>query len=470
MTQTDTTLRAALAVTRFGLGAKPGEIARVAADPTAWLMAQVRREGAAQPAGSLPATTDQLESLFAYQQASQQRRRRPDPSSNMEEDDETDPVREARRQMQAATFDAFVARAALGATTDAGFAERWALFWANWFTVSAQKFQTALVTPQFEAEAIRPHVFGTFEQLLLAVESHPAMLLYLDQAQSVGPNSVGGQRREAGLNENLAREILELHTVGVDGGYTQADVTEFARALTGWSVLRRNGRGARQAQPMGHGAVFQPLIHEPGDRAVMGHRYGQAGRAQATAVLRDLAAHPATARRAAYRIAAHFVSDTPPPTLVDRLERSWVNSGGDLAEVARTLIQAPEAWEPAPGKIKTPYEFVISSWRVVGLTPRRPAQILPVLRQLGQPPYSPPSPEGWPDDMASWAAPDAVVRRLSWAERFADQATPTTPPVEVAQAALGGRLGERTRLAVSRAERREEALTLLLMSPEFQRR
>lgn len=461
-------LEAAVALTRFGLGARPGEIDQVGTDPRGWLRAQVRPAGAARPDARLASTDDQIAVLYRYRDEVEEARRGADQGAEAR-----DPVMEARRILIEATADAFLARMRLAATTDDGFAERWALFWINWFTVSATKFQAALVIPQYEAEAIRPHVFGRFEDLLVAAESHPAMLLYLDQAQSVGPNSLAGRRRNAGLNENLAREILELHTVGAEAGYSQADVSEFARALTGWSITAPADAPAplrRSAQPGAHGFAFQPILHEPGARSVMGRTYRQDGRDQGLAVLRDLAGHPATARRAARKIAAHFIADEPPPEAVARLEQAWTSSGGDLAAVARALIDTPEAWTPVQAKLKTPYELVVSGYRAVGRAPGRIEHVQPILRQLGQPPYSPPSPEGWPDEAAAWGAPDAVVARMGWAQAFAEAVPPSLPPVELSDAVLGGLLTERTRTAVSRAESRPEALALLLMSPEFQRR
>lgn len=513
----DASMATAIAVTRFGLGARPGEMEAIGDDARGWLAAQIRPDGAPLPQGDLPTTDERVQDWLAYQQTGQQRRqvrRREDASASpaaMSEgaamadvqpgeqrpqaqsaqsapmSDEAqaafDARRESRRDLAQETAREFVARADLGATTPDGFAERWALFWANAFTVSATKFQSGIFIGPYEREAIRPHVFGRFEELVLAAESHPAMLTYLDQAQSVGPNSVAGQRRNAGLNENLAREILELHTLGTDGGYTQADVTELARALTGWSIptnrggggqgqgqRRRGRRSAALAEPASeNGFVFRTIIHEPGTRTVLGKTYAEGGAEQGGAILRDLANAPQTARRLSYNLARHFVADEPPPALVQKLESAWTSSRGDLAQVARALIEAPEAWEPQGSKIKTPYEFIVSTHRALGTRPQRPQPLQQALIQMGQPAFSAPSPEGWPDTAADWAGPDALVKRLNWAKTVGDRATDTDAEA-VAAAALGPRLGERSRLAIARAESRAEALTLFLMSPEFQRR
>ena len=298
-----------------------------------------------------------------------------------------------------------------------------------------------------------------------AAEPHPAMLSYLDQAQAVGPNSplAQGGRRRRGRNENLAREIMELHTVGARAGYSQADVTEFAKALTGVSFERLTAARA-PGRPL-----YRRAAHEPGPRRVMGVEYPQAGRAQAQAILADLAAKPQTAAFVSHKIARHFVADDPPPALVERLERTWRDTDGDLAEVARALATAPEAWDPEPAKFKTPYEFMVSAWRAADAAPAEPKQ-LALLTAMGQKPFSPPSPEGWADTAAGWATPDGLIKRLIWTEAFAPRAIGGRDPQVLAQAALGPRLGEATATAIGRAESRGEAFALLLMSPEFQRR
>lgn len=492
----DRTLQSAIAVNRFGLGARPGEIAEVSHDPTGWLQAQVHSSGAPQPSGTFATSLQRIEDFAAYRDVAAAGRRleTQTPESACASPEmpmsETSPQAQAafdarrteRRQLVQDTGQEFLARARLACTTSEGFAERWALFWCNALTVSATKFQSAIFIGQYEREAIRPNVFGPFSDLLLAAEQHPAMLLYLDQAQSIGPNSPAGRRRAAGLNENLAREILELHSVGAQAGYTQTDVTELARALTGWSVdgqgggqnPRRqrpgSGRPASADQPGRNGFIFRPVLHEPGPRILMGRRYPEAGASQGEAMLRDLASHPQTARRLAHRLAVHFVADEPPATLVNALEAAWLSSGGRLDAVARALINAPEAWSPTPYKIKTPYEFITSTYRALGTAPQRQQGLQQPLATMGQPVFSPPSPEGWPDTAADWAGPDALVKRLEWASGVADTARGAREPVQIAQAALGGRLSERSLNAIARAESRPEALTLFLMSPEFQRR
>lgn len=474
MTQSSTPLNAAIAVTRFGLGARPGELAVAAADPQGWLKAQITQRGADQPQGPLPSGRERYSGFLAYRadvRTLKQTAATPKPDGRAMDAAAADQLK-AQRQLARAPLregfrDEVLARAHLAATTPAPFRERWALFWGNHFTVSAAKGKAAPLAGAFEREAIRPHVFGRFEDMLVACSTHPGMLTYLDQARSAGPNSPGGTRRGAGLNENLAREILELHTVGADAGYAQADVTEFARALTGYSI-----GGERDGQPSVGVALFRPNLHEPGARTVMGRRYTQGDAGQARAILADLAVSPRTADHLARKLAVHFVADAPSPALVAQLSSAYLSSRGDLSVVAAALIDAPEAWAPQAAKFKRPYEFLISSYRAAGVTPSAAEpDLIQALTVLGERPLSAPQPNGWSEQASDWAAPDAIVKRLTWASRFAASRTPTNiAPVEVADAALGSRLTPPTRTAIARAETRPEAMTLLLMSPEFQRR
>jgi uncharacterized protein (DUF1800 family) len=462
-------MMAAIAVTRFGLGARPGEIEAAKADPQGFLTAQIRRDGADLPQDDGETSADRFQQMRAYQEQRRMERQKKDGEGEDKTAANVQNFKAAQRDLRDKVGDDFLARARLAANTPAAFRERWALFWANHFTVSATKQITSVLIGPFEREAIRPYVFGGFENLLVASSTHPAMLTYLDQAQSIGPNSRAAgfaarrQKGKAGLNENLAREIMELHTVGVDAGYTQADVTEFARALTGFSI-------GRDAEDRVGQFVFRENAHEPGARTILGRHYGQADIKQGLAVLKDLAADPRTARHVCGKIARHFVSDTPPKSLTERLERRWMETGGDLAAVAKTLVESPEAWDPTPAKFKTPYEYTLSTWRLIGAEPSAIERLAPILTGLGQKPFSAPSPKGWAEDAQTWAAPDALIKRMQWAQGFAAAVADRTDPNALALSALGQRLTPPVAKAVSRAETRREAFALLVMSPEFQRR
>jgi uncharacterized protein (DUF1800 family) len=455
-------LMGAIAATRLGLGARPGELGEAAHDPRGYLLAQIRRSGADQPQPEAPSTPDRVAQFDQYRQMRAQAR--------AAGDSKIDAVKMAVRTLRDDAGADFLARIRLAASTDAAFRERWALFWANHFTVSAAKPAVAAIAGPFEQEAIRPRVFGRFEDLLIASSSHPAMLIYLDQVRSLGPDSLAGRNQAAagkpvGLNENLAREIMELHSVGVDAGYSQADVTEFARAMTGWSIGGPRDDEARRGR-----FEFHARAHEPGERRIMGRTYADGGDDQARAVMRDLAASPHTARRLALKIARHFVADAPPPSLVDRLATRYQATGGDLGAVAETLVTSPETWAPEAMKFKTPYEFMVSSWRATGREPEDIASVAPVLTAMGQKPFGAPSPKGWAEEAEVWCAPDAVIKRMSWSEAFAGAAIGEHDPVTLAQNALGPRLTPIAAQTIARAETRAEGLSILLMSPEFQRR
>jgi uncharacterized protein (DUF1800 family) len=312
------------------------------------------------------------------------------------------------------------------------------------------------------------------------------MQVFLDQTRSVGPDSMAALRaaqrnpeRKRGLNENLAHEIMELHTLGVRSGYSQDDVTEFARALTGWSLAANPGNAGNLASPNRRGIeqnaapgsfVFRAALHEPGSRTIMGRSYDEPGEAQALTILHDLARAPATAQHIGVKLARHFVADNPPPGVSERLANAFERSGGDLPTVYRALLDTPQAWSPTAVKFKTPWEWTISSMRGLGWQDLGNLQSAPILTQLGQPVWRPGSPAGYDDIAASWAAPDALVRRVEMAQRFAARVGDRLDARSLGQTLLAGSLGEPTATAVARAESASTAIALLLVSPDFQRR
>lgn len=479
-------LDAAIALNRFGLGARPSDALPL--DPRAWLSAQSRTfQPRPQALAQVPPRSAVIGQLADYtSQARMERvaKRGLQPASlktgtSQQGEAQPDPLKQYLRK--AIRDDYLVmnaARLSSALSSDSPFAERLVYFWANHFAVSVDKLPVIGLAGLLEFEAIRPHLFGRFSDLLIAVEQHPAMLIYLDQAQSVGPNSPigklstmrGGKQR--GLNENLAREAMELHTLGVRTGYSQSDVTEFARALTGWTVSGiARGPVSRFIGGTGDGSfTFADALHEPGERVIMGKRYAQQGEAQARAVLLDLASRPATARHISTKLARHFAGDDPPSAMVDRLTRAYLSSDGDLAAVYRALIESPEAWAPQPLKFKTPWEWSVSALRAVGQTELDPKMAAAMLKQLGQPTWQPGSPAGWDDVAASWAAPEALMRRVEVAQRISARAGSAVDARTLAQQVLPGVLTERTRSAVARAESPQEGIALLLVSPEFMRR
>lgn len=472
----------AIALDRFGLGARPRD--RVGGDPRGWLAAQLSRYEP-RPA-ALAGQPDRAQLTAAFREYREQAAlgRRAPPPMPMDDAAPDDPLRDVpqmlRRGLREAYAGATTARLASALQTDAPFPERLVHFWANHFAVSADKLPIISLAGNYEFDAIRPHVMGRFADMLAAAVLHPAMLLYLDQAQSIGPGSVLAGRaarfaertgRKLGLNENLGREIMELHTLGVRTGYTQADVTELARALTGWTVAGfAQGRLARLVEGKAGDAVFADILHEPGARTIMGKRYGEGGGGQAKAVLADLARHPATARHIATKLARHFIADTPPAGAVARLERAFLSSDGDLPTVYRALIAAPEAWAPGAGKFRTPWDWTVASLRATGLTqlPGRQAAA-GVLQQLGQPFWRPGSPAGWADTAADWAGPGALMTRVEVAQQLASRLGDQVDARALVATVLPD-AGAETKQAIARSESPALGLALMLSSPEFLRR
>jgi uncharacterized protein (DUF1800 family) len=349
---------------------------------------------------------------------------------------------------------------------DCGLVERLVVFWSNHFCISANKGGLARMwAGSFEREAIRPHVLGRFGDMLKAVEQHPAMLFFLDNQQSLGPESRAGENRHRGLNENLAREIMELHTLGVGGGYSQDDVTSLARIITGWSFAGRQGK---LGQPGSF--IFNANAHQPGAQRVMGKTYENTGVAQGEAALADIARHPSTAKFIATKFARHFVADDPPPALVARLQQAFTKSDGDLKAMTLALVDSDEVWQAPLTKMRSPYEFLLATGRLLGQIPEDPGRYLGGLNLLGQPLWSPAGPNGFPDTNAAWVAPEGMKLRLDISSQVASRLADSIDPRALLELVAADAASQDTRHTIERAETRQQALALLLMSPEFQRR
>ena len=358
------------------------------------------------------------------------------------------------------------ARLAKACNADIGFVERWVAFWSNHFCVSVAKSNIGRACAgSFEREAIRPFVTGRFVDMVRAVEQHPTMLNFLDNAQSIGPDSKAGLNRKQGLNENLAREILELHTMGVGSGYSQTDVTQLAAILTGWTIAGRDGKLGEPGS-----FAFNANTHEPGTAHVRNRAYAQGGVGQGFAALDDIAREPAVADHIALKIARHFVSDTPDPALVGRLAKAFRNSDGDLGVVARTLLTDETAWAMPMNKIRNPWEFIVATCRAFNRPTADPGPMLNGLNLLGQPLWQPGGPNGFSDDSRFWASPEGMKLRLELAVQTAHQIKDAFVPLTLMDQILGPTVSPATRETISRAESREQAFALLIMSPEFQRR
>jgi len=449
-----------LAVHKLGLGARPGELESVAKDPRGWLVEQLESpSSSAEPAlVDLPSHGVLMAEGQQQAQLSKETHRR------------------WRREVYRTEA---TARLSTAVTTQRPFRERWTRFWSNHLCVSASKKSILPTVGAFEREVVRRHDTGRFSELVRASTRHPAMLTYLDNQRSIGPDSPYGQRKGKGLNENLARELLELHTLGVDGGYSQHDVIALAQMLTGWSVkVVKNGDTT-----VSHDAFsFGKRRHQPGPKRLLDTAYPSAGVREAEAAIDVLAQHPSTARHLATKLARHFIADDPPSEVVDILESTWRATGGDLKMVGQTLVAEPRVWAALnhenARKLRTPEELVIAIGRAAGLKADQ-AQDAEQLHELvlkcawlGQESMSPPSPQGWPDRAADWAAPEQVLRRVELAEDMGRLAArdflADRDPVAWAESVLGPALAAGLRRKVAQAPDRSTACGLVFAAPVFQ--
>ncbi len=501
---------ALVALNRFGFGARggaSGDFVNAASDPRGFVKAELSRSnGVLLEMPGLQSTPALAQTVFAYQFEIRQARdavaRAPAADANPAPD-----ARAQRRNLspngiatdiagKAAAMETTEANAATAAAVatpnapkplniiqktyrtealarlqramiaDCGFTERLVVFWSNHFCISANKGGLARMwAGSFEREAIRPHVLGRFGDMLKAVEQHPAMLFFLDNQQSLGPESRAGENRKRGLNENLAREIMELHTLGVGGGYSQDDVTSLARIITGWTYAGRRGQLGAPGT-----FVFNANAHQPGAQRLLGKIYENTGVAQGEAALADIAQHPSTAKFIATKFARHFVADEPPPALVARLSDVFGKSGGDLKALATALLDSDEAWQAPLTKLRSPYEFMVATGRLLARIPDDPGRYLGGLNLLGQPLWSPAGPNGFPDSNAAWAAPEGMKLRLDISAQMASRIAESVDPRDLLELVAADAASMETRHTIERAESRQQALALLLMSPEFQRR
>ena len=430
------------ALIRFGFGRAANQA--LPADPASWLQLQLAGRDLAPTA------------------------LQPDPGSAaaaiaLFELDRTDPPPPGQPRRAGALFRSETAALLQNAlVTDATFRERLVWFWANHFTISTRRGMVAPLAGSFMRDAIRPHVTGRFSDMVLAVMRHPAMLVYLDNGQSAGPNSPAGLRNHRGLNENLARECLELHTITPAAGYTQADVTEFARILTGWSIETREA-------PLGF--KFRPFFHEPGDKRLLGRTFGEGEQAGVDA-LTWLGDHPMTHRALAVKLARHFIADQPPPDAVRAIEGALRDTRGNLASAYRAIIAQPAAWKPLQ-KVRSPFDLTLAAFRAglsqAAIATSTEGPFIGLMNALGQGLFNAVQPSGWPDIAAEWIGPEAMMRRVDWAYAFAGRQD-LPDPLTLADTALGPLLPDHTLTELRQAGSRREALTLLIASPEFQRR
>jgi uncharacterized protein (DUF1800 family) len=479
----DAKVEAALCLHRFGLGPRTGSIDAIASDPRGALIAEINAPDAGRLHDpELLTSAEAARAAFKFRQ--EQRALRlaeraarkgitakagsSGATPNMKEPDAAAPPAAARPNPgpgvpQRLYLDEARARIHAALEAKIGFVERLVWFWSNHFCVSADKGNVRPICGAYEREAIRAHVLGRFGEMLLAAESHPAMLIYLDNARSIGPGSMAGVRQKRGLNENLAREILELHTLGVRTVYKQEDVTSFANVITGWTVVPPRQDSARAGE-----FQFNPRMHEPGAHTVIGRSYPDGGAEEGRAVLAALARHPATAKHVATKLTRHFIADDPPDVLVQRLAKRFLDTDGNLKELAKALVTAPEAWDATRAKLKRPSEWIVSALRTSGTPPPDIGPVMQAQNLLGEPLWRPSAPKGFADESGPWL--DGLSQRLDIANQLARRMPDEADPRQMFEEALGPIASSETRQAVTRAESRPQALALLFMAPEFQRR
>lgn len=470
---------------RLAFGPGPGDLGRLQQQGfDAWIDEQLHPERLPLPAGlaqqldALPlARASQRDRVNAYREAAKEVKQDPENGKS-----------ERREMLKLEALQAGEARLWRALQSPRQLEEVMVDFWFNHFNIFQGKGLDRVLVDLYEREAIRPHVLGRFRDLLGATAHHPAMLFYLDNWMSVAPGfrprHGGGQNAPSGLNENYARELMELHTLGVDGGYTQADVTELARMLTGWTFNLRS-RGSNLF-------VFDAERHDQGDKNWLGQHVGNSGQSEGEWALDQLSRHPATARHVGYKLAQYFVADEPPPALVQRLAQSFQSSAGDIRSVLRTLFSSAEFRDPAQhgSKFKTPYRYVLSALRATGVPVRNVRPLLGALNQLGMPLYGCLTPDGYKNTEAAWLNPEAITRRVNFATALASGRVPLARPVDAPDepqqarqhpewnapppdaqalvATLGGSLSARTRATVDAAQPALQA-ALVLGSPDFMR-
>ncbi|MET0313045.1 MAG: DUF1800 domain-containing protein [Hansschlegelia sp.] len=442
--------RARIAFQRFGLGPKPGGYARVADDPVAAVHAELDNPKLAlidDP--DLPSR----KKAAALSQASFE-------------------AAEAIRQQE------LKARIKKHLSVEVGFLERLTIFWSNHFSMSINKDAVIRGTlGQLERDVIRPNLLGKFSNMHRGVMQHPAMLTYLDNQDSIGPNSPTGKSWGAGFNENLGRELMELHTLGTAGGYTEEDVSNMARILTGWSYVRGwesdGGYNGGTAQNRGQ-FIFRADWHEPGPIKLMGETYAGEGLKQGEKALLDLAHNKATAQHIAFKLVRHFIADEPTPDMVDPVADAFRSSRGDLGATTLALLALPAAWSAPLTKIRTPYELAIAQFRAMGTTyaDDNVWAFSEPLRLMNNLPWERGAPDGYPDETYAWLDPDGMRIRLDTAMLAVDVfgGAVNQQPLKLARSLYGASLSDEVEQALTWVTDKRAGLTLLFMTPDFQRR
>lgn len=457
-------VEAVIATNRFGMGARPNEINEAKHDPRAWLIDSL---APIIPPKNAPTAIEMIRLLAKYKIEKK--------SIKMMLKEKSVPTLETSKsdkklKSKISPNEIFNSNSGLilQNSITANDSINWRLldFFSNHFSVSANNPGMRFLAPTLDWDAIAPNLMGQFSTMLIAVASHPSMLLYLNNERSIGPNSSQGKKnKKRGLNENLAREILELHTLGVNGGYTQAEVIELAKALTGWSIAKSSKKKEYEAD---NAFIYRELTHEPGSRHMLGKNYTSNIKPaeQGKQILNDLARHPSTAEHLCFKMARHFISDNPSKKLVKAMKETWLTTDGNLKSVVTTMIKSNYSWSDHKQKYKTPREFIISAYRAMSIDKVPSNQLISSLRHLAQTPYQAGSPAGYGDERVNWDGANALYAQIEWAAKLARQQR-QHPITTITNTALKDQLNDQTKLIVNRAESQEQAISLFLMSPDF---
>ena len=490
--------RAIHALNRLGFGARPGDVDRVVnIGVDAWIAQQLHPE--AIPDRAVDARLQQYPTLTMSNVDIWQRYYAPVLAMRKEAkeaaakgEDQKDVLAELRKNIPPDQRPQVVVQQLVGqrilraADSERQLNEVMVDFWMNHFNVFAGKGIDRVLLTSYERDTIRPHIWGRFEDLLMATAKSPAMLFYLDNARSVADPEhrparrfarAMPQQRRGGLNENYAREIMELHTLGVDGGYTQKDVTELARVFTGWTITGPN-------QPSPGTFLFRPQLHDVGAKTVLGVRFrAGGGEEEGERMIRILAHQPATAHRIAYKLCQRLVTDDPPPALVDRVAKRFLATDGDLRQTVKAVIDSPEFWDPRfyRAKVKSPFEYVISAVRATDAQIADPMPIARALQQMGEPLYGAQPPTGYSEKSSAWINTGALLNRLNFALALSANKLPGVHADVVslnadsvpamAQVLTGGNLTEATLHTIQERGTSDKPTiaALILGSPEFQK-
>ena len=440
---------------RFGLGLRTGERGTLQSDPVGWAVSQLRMNTATSSLfAGLPPSHKTLVATIAAKKQKNIAAKRGDKDALKQ-------AKAMRRSLRNIHMTDLRIRFEMALRTEAPVHEKLVHFWNNHFAVSSARGKIGTIAATLEREAVRPHMAGSFHDMLASAEKHPAMLMYLDNEQSIGPGSRIGKRRKRGLNENLAREILELHTLGVDGGYSQRDVTNFAKVLTGWNVGRGNRFGGTPGK-----FHFAEAAHEPGTQKILGKKFSDTGLAQGEAVLEMLAHHPATARHIATKLVRHFVADIPPPDAVDTVAKVFLDTGGDLPSVHTAVFTLPHIANHAFQKARSPEAYLIAVLRATGAD-TYDNKTLQILDSMGFRPYAPSGPDGFPDTAPEWLNGQSLLRRIEWAETYAGHTARHIDARAMMQDLYGSQLRDSTATTIRRAESNTQGLALAFASPEM---